>query len=113
MFITPTIDGRIREERSRGPRDASVGRPPALLRCPRAMREQVLKEHALEALDGNGTPLRLRDEDRALQRADDETGKLAHVGVGRELARIDRSFETVRDRCLVFGEYRRDASSNR
>src|SRR5580692_5046208 len=60
------------------------------LRCPVALREQMLKEDALEALHRDGAALRLCHQDGALQRADDEAGELLRVGVGGQLARVDR-----------------------
>src|SRR6266702_3615918 len=102
---------------TRGPADAEVdsaSNPTAApLRSRSALREQVLKEDALEALYRDRTTLRLRHENGALERADDEACELLYVGIGGELARIDRCFQAVGYGCLVLREHRRDTSANR
>src|SRR6266702_4078999 len=83
------------------------------LRCRVALGEQVPKEDALEAFHRVGTTLRLRHENGALERADDEACELLYVGIGGQLARIDRCFQAVGYGCLVLREHRRDTSANR
>ena len=65
----------------------------------------MLKEDALEALYRDRTTLRLRHENGALERADDEASELLYVGSGHQLAGIHRRFQAVGDRCLVLREH--------
>src|SRR5690349_21801487 len=60
-----------------------------------ALGEQALKEDALEAFHRDGTTLRLRHQNGALERADDEACELLYVGIGGQLACIDRCFQAV------------------
>src|ERR1700683_2692048 len=85
----------------------------ASFRYPVAPGKQVLEEDALEAFHRYGAALRLRHENGALQRADDEPCELLYLGVGRQLTRVDRGFEAVAHGRLVFREHRCDTGANR
>src|SRR5580692_11154260 len=82
-------------------------------RCRVALGKQVPEEDALEAFHRDGAALRLRHEDGALQRADDEACELLDVAVGRQLPRVDRCFQAVGHRRLVLRKYGSDTSANR
>src|SRR5580692_5260946 len=73
----------------------------------------MLKEDSFEAFHRNGTTLRLRNKDGALERADDEACELPYVRAGRQLARVDRCFQAVGNRCLVLREHGGDTRANR
>src|SRR5580658_656120 len=91
----------------------SPSSPATPFRCGPALGKQMLKEDALEAFHRDGTTLRLRHQNGALERADDEPCEVLYVGVRRQLARIDRGFEAVGYRCLVLREHRGDTSADR
>ena len=81
-------------------------------RCPAVVAWAAWVEEALEALDRNGRTLRLRHENGTLKRTDDEAREFLYIRIGRQLSRIDRCFQAIGHRSLVFRIYRGNASAN-
>src|ERR1019366_2185385 len=101
---TDVLNGPKRRHARREEVDSASGPAAPLRRCI-ALGKELLKEDALEALHRDGTTLCFRNENGALERADDEARELLYVRVGRQLARIDHCFEAVGYGCVVFREH--------